>query len=146
MGEEGVAEFEKIVANWDNKPEFRYRITRKRGIPHVSIYVTGDPEAIKHFWWVEKGTGSRGGGQSYDITPKKQGGVLAINLGYVPKTTARGGYGGPGKSSGPVIFRGAVKDHPGIAPRNNRKKIRARVLQKLAGRAVKRISNALFRR
>jgi hypothetical protein len=119
---------EKIVANWEHKPQFKARKSVGRGGIVLYVYPTG-PNAV--YWiWTSRGT------KKHKIRPKTQrrfaagapegrGGqfrkrakLLAFPTGYVPKTTPRGpGYGGPGTATGPTVFAVEV-DHPGTKARH----------------------------
>jgi hypothetical protein len=108
---------ERIVANWEHKPEFKARKVVTRGAIAVDVWPTGPNK--KYWVWVSRGTGLYGPKhRKYPIKPRKPGGVLAFPSVYTPKTRPRGpSYGGPGTSSGPTVFAMHV-EHPGTKPRH----------------------------
>ena len=102
-----IKDFEKVVANWDNKPQFKAKKSIGKDIV-VYVFPTG-PNA-KYWIWTSRGT------KPHKIKAKP-GGVLVFPTGYTPKTSPSGpSYGGPGKSSGETVFATEVK-HPGTEPR-----------------------------
>ena len=100
---------EKIVANWEHKPEFKARKLVSRSGIILYVYPTGPN---KQYWiWTSRGT------RSHKIRPKTAK-MLVFPSVYTPKTTPRGpSYGGPGTSSGDTVFAAEV-DHPGTKPRH----------------------------
>jgi hypothetical protein len=100
---------EKIVANWDHRPEFRCFVGISRGGLIIWVFPFGQN---KRFWiWTSRGT------SPHPIEPKNAP-VLVFPSVYTPKTTPRGpSYGGPGTSSGELVFAAHV-DHPGTRPRH----------------------------
>jgi len=107
----------KVVANWEHKPQFKARKSVTKDAISVDVWPAGPHRDI---WiWVSRGTGLYGPKhRKYPITPKKPGGVLVFPSVYIPKTRPRGpSYSGPGSSSGPTIFAKKVM-HPGIKPRH----------------------------
>jgi len=107
--------FERVVVNWDHKPEFKARKHYSADDLRIDVYPAGQH---KDKWiWVSGGT--RGG---YKI-PKGGSGYLAFQTGYKPKTKPPGKFGGPGTYTGPWV-RGVMQvTHPGIEPRNFEKVI-----------------------
>lgn len=118
--------YEKIVANWSNKPVFRARRTIWRGGVALDVWPTGP--GLQYWQWTSRGT------RPHRITPRKYGwvsvgpareravrkerAVLAFPSAYAPKTSPHGpSYGGPGKGSGPTVFATEVH-HPGTRPRH----------------------------
>ena len=100
---------ERVVANWEHKPQFKARKRITRG--GISVYVYPAGENKKYWIWTSRGT------RPHPIEPKKAS-VLAFPSVYTPKTKPRGpSYGGPGTSSGPMIYARHV-DHPGTKPRH----------------------------
>jgi hypothetical protein len=145
VGETAVEEYMGIVGNWKHKPRFKYFISGNRVFVTPAV-VGSRKDAQQIFRWVYEGTGSRGGKSDYDIVPKKPGGVLSFNLGYVPKTTPSSS-GGPGKATGPTVFAKKVRAK-GITPRRPlfKKRVLAGVLKKVSGKFGKMISTAFTRR
>jgi len=139
-----IEELEKFVENWDDKPKF-VKGSKKGKVFTTRVYPTGSIEAIQHFYWVNNGTGARGGGAAYDIEPKTETGFLSFRVGYVPKTT-RKSYGGPGKATGPRVFTRKIEDHKGTAPRWFTRRAKTAVLKKRAKQYAKKIGKVLFRR
>ena len=104
-----VGEFDKVVADWDHKPEFKARKFIRGDRIWVNIFPAG---IFKQIWkWVSGGTKG-----PYKI-PKGGPGYLAFRTGYVPRTRPVGKFGGPGKATG-AWRRGVMQvTHPGIEAR-----------------------------
>ena len=105
-----VKEFDKVVANWKHNPEFKASKKITADIITVNVF----PSKFKDIWsYVTKGT------RPHKIRAKRAR-TLAFNWGgkgsYSPKTRPGGKYGGPGRSSGPMIFPFEV-NHPGSEAR-----------------------------
>jgi hypothetical protein len=105
-------EFEGVVDDWQNKP--RFVIEQKIEAEMLTVVVRPDKrmKASRVFGYVDRGTDG-----PYTIKPKKQGGRLAFQTGYQPKTLpiAQSGVG-PGAAGGPLVFARQVT-HPGIDAR-----------------------------
>ena len=111
-----VKEFDKVVANWKHNPEFK----GMKKITADKITVSIFPSKFKDIWgYVTKGTRPH-------IIRAKNARTLAFKWGgkgsYSPKTRPGGKFGGPGTSSGPMIFPKRVK-HPGSKAREFEKVI-----------------------
>ena len=101
-------EFDKRVANWDHKPDFRGKSKVTIDALIIDMFPTGPNK--KYWEWNVRGT------RAHKIRAKRAP-SLAFNLGYQPKTSARPYYyGGPGTASGPLVFAKEV-NHPGTEPR-----------------------------
>lgn len=98
---------ERVVANWSHKVKFGYIYQVDKNLISANIYAYG---ANRHIWFfVNDGT------KPHIIRPKRAK-FLKFRTGYSPRT-ARGGFGGPGTSSGPWVSAAQVR-HPGSAARN----------------------------
>lgn len=144
MADRVIKGHEKIVENWKKKPKFVKKLKKKAFGFVVEVIPAGDEDAVQIWWWVNNGTGSRGGGQNYDIVPKKAGGVLSFNLGYTPKTTFHS-YGGPGAATGPKVFARSVRAK-GIRPRNFSRLVAVPIIKNAAKSFRTFVRKALFRR
>ena len=101
-----------VVADWKNKPEFNAVLTRPGGNFGMGFYATGPSRMI----WKYVNEGTKG---PYPIpkNPKPIGDPLKFRMGYAPRTSPGGRFGGPGKASGP--WRSARQvEHPGIKARD----------------------------
>lgn len=108
--------FERITANWQNKPEFKARkeITPDR----IAIRVWPSGAAAKVWEYVSKGS------RPHEIRPKKAGGKLRFMGGtYQAKTGPGGHYKGPGKVVGGQIMYAKRVMHPGVKAREFEKHI-----------------------
>jgi hypothetical protein len=108
-----IEEHNKVVANWNHKPTFQARKYIQPDSLRVTVHATGHNKQIWN--WVNEGTAGKGEGRTYTI-PAKRAPMLAFQLGYVPKTSPGGGYGGAGVATGPWVRAHSVQ-HPGIKPR-----------------------------
>jgi hypothetical protein len=126
---------ENFVTGWDDKPGFR--VVKKVTTRSIRVFLQVYGPHKKKWEWVSRGTGLYGPKhKKYKIRPKRQrrfaagapegrGGQfrkraksLAFPSAYAPHTKPRGpSYGGPGKSSGDMVFAAEV-NHPGIKPRH----------------------------
>jgi len=125
-----VGWFDKIVAEWKNRPSFK--AINKTTRDGISVYVY--PAGVNAKIWKYVSSGTRG---PYPI-PKpgnKRAKLLRFRGGYKPRTTPQGGYKGPGKATGKMFIRKHVT-HPGIKARNFERHI-ARWYQKQFRRTMK---------
>lgn len=113
----------KVVANWENKPDFAYKISVKPEAIRVIVNLTR-PKRVKDsdintntLWkFIDKGT------KAHTIRPKTPSGKLRFKWGgkgsYQSKTGARPArYGGPGTvRNGEIVYRKEVH-HPGFPGR-----------------------------
>ena len=113
--------FEKVVASWKHRPEFKAKAKITREAMQVYVYPTGANAQI----WKYVSSGTRG---PYPIP--KPGNTKAKTLrfrwggpgSYKARTTTGGGYKGPGKATGKQVAFKRVK-HPGIKARKFEKHI-----------------------
>jgi len=103
---------DRVVANWENKPDFKaLKRIRRNGIT-VFVYASGEAAEIWRY--------VTGGTKPHPITPKRPGYPLRFNWGgpgsYKPKTLPIGKIGGPGKVTGPEVRLMRVQ-HPGTKAR-----------------------------
>ena len=114
-----VKEFDKVVANWKHKPDFKARKFVTTDAIKVNVYAAGENKEI--YGYVTGGT------RPHTIRAKNAP-MLAFMWGgpgsYVPKTQPVGKYGGPGKVSGGTLHRFKQVQHPGTKARNFEKAIR----------------------
>lgn len=118
--------YEKVVANWDNKPGFKETVTVTEDRIEIEVVVrrgqrlkdSKSGKTTADLWkWINV-TGTK----AHTIKPRKAGGVLAFNWGgkgsYKSKTGARPArYGGPGTVSGGKLTFAKQVQHPGFPPR-----------------------------
>lgn len=114
--------FEETVKDWNEKPEFKPKVevTKKRW--RLSMYVSKREKIGKIFGWVDKGTGSRGGGQDYTIIPKKAK-HLTFTVPHHPVTLPNPSIEGFPPTGDAKTIRAEIIVHPGIYPRNFTKTI-----------------------
>jgi len=106
-----IGEFEKRVANWKHKPGFQARKYITGDAIRLNVYPAGEKQIYEY---VTKGT------RPHIIRAKNAPSLVFIWGGpgsYTPKTTAGGGYGGPGTASGSLRAFKEVR-HPGNEPRD----------------------------
>ena len=112
--QELVKRFNEVVANWTNKPRFYGRRTSRVGSISMLVHPGGNAKAVEIYGYVTFGTRPH----------RIEGAPLLFFPGgpYTPKTTAGGGYGGPGIAPGPTVAARVVQ-HPGTEPRDFEAKI-----------------------
>ena len=138
-----VGEFEKVVANWKNKPRFKGR----KFITADSIAVNVYPEGTKSkeiYGYVTKGTRPH-------IIRAKNVPYLVFMWGgpgsYKAKTGTGGKFGGPGIVAGGKLTVRRQVNHPGNAPRDFEGVIRkkeapwfSRIMENAWKRAIRAMS------
>lgn len=104
---------ERIVADWDHKPDFKGR----KYVDADSLRITVHPDGPnKDIWkWVTGGTRPH-------VIEAKNAPFLVFATGYIPHTKPGGIYGGPGRAYGDIRRKERV-DHPGTKPRRFEKHI-----------------------
>lgn len=126
VAEAAVIARRRVVANWNDKPDFAYKISAKPDAIRVIINLTrpkklksGNADTNTLWRWLNK-TGTK----PHKIPKQpKQNGALRFNWGgpgsYQSKTGARPArYGGPGTvTGGQIVYRKQVQ-HPGFTPRH----------------------------
>lgn len=123
VAQEHVNERNKVTGNWETEVKFGYRISATEKQITLTIVVENSGGAVSDnftvgdLWRAIDKTGTRG---PYPIRPKTLGpgfgGFLKFQGGYQPKTRPIARYGGPGRATGPIIYKRQVT-HPGIKPR-----------------------------
>lgn len=107
---DGVSrDFQKTYAGWSRKSQPTLTVDIDVN-PDGGVSILVEPEG-KIYEFVHDGT------RPHTIAPKR-GKVLAIRLGYTPKTVPGQINSGAGGSAGPVIFRRGPVRHPGFKGRN----------------------------
>ena len=109
-----IRDFDRIVANWSNKPGFLSRLNQNPDGLKMYVFPTGSKK-VKDIWkWNVFGT------DPHDIEAKNAPRLAFIGNGiYLPKTGPGGTfYGGPGRTIGGALVRPLVVHHPGTDPRN----------------------------
>ena len=110
-----IAEFDRRVVNWTHQPTFKARKFITADSISVNVFPSGDNK--KYWIWNDLGT------RRHPI-PTSGPKLLAFTLGYKPKTSPVGKFGGPGTSNGPSMVRFTQVDHPGTKPRKHTETIR----------------------
>lgn len=112
------ADFDKIVSDWKNRPEFTIVNVLTLDAIKLDLIVGGDTKSV--FIWKF----NTGGTRSHPITARNFP-TLRFKTGYVPKTTPppSRSYGGPGKATGKYVFPITVQ-HPGTKGREWEKFVR----------------------
>jgi len=103
-----IKSHEKVVADWEHKPEFRARSRVSINEIAIDIYPSGE---YKNIWrYVDEGT------KPHTIKPKNSK-ILKFRPNYSPKTSPNPArYGGAGGSFGDWVFTKSV-NHPGTEAR-----------------------------
>ena len=107
------------VDEWDDKPKFNGKVyvSGKKWV--LTMTTDKRTNAGKHYFWVDKGTGERGGGQAYEIVPKKEGGRLGpFMVPHSPITMPNPSIPNFPSSDEPHMVAPFSVHAPGIYPRN----------------------------
>ncbi len=130
-----IREFDKRVANWKNKPEFRARKFIRLDSISLNVFPAGPNKEI--WGYVDRGT------RPHIIRPIRAN-ALAFRTRYVPKTRPPDRYGGLGRASGPRVYTKLVR-HPGTKARKHTEGIRrknrqwySRTMESAWRRAIRR--------
>lgn len=141
VGRLHVQEREKVVADFEHKPEFGYEVKVTPGQVTLEILLKNDGEQVSEGFTIGQLWKSldKTGVKPHVIRPKRQGGVLAFQSGgpgsYQPHTRPVARSGGPGRvNRGETVFRKQV-NHPGFPPRHFSREINKR-LKPAFGKAV----------
>lgn len=131
VGDQHVRERERVTASFDTdiKFESQVSVSEKQVTLTVSVANSGtsvsDGFTVGDLWRSLDVTGTR----PHTITPKNAS-HLRFQWGgpgsYSPKTRPIARSGGPGRPSGPIVFRKRV-NHPGFAPRKFSESINKRL-------------------
>jgi len=114
-----IKEFEKIVANWEHKPDFQGRKYITADAIQVNVYPVGSNKQIYEF--------VTGGTRPHTIVPRSAKRLVFMWGGpgsYKAKTGPGGKYGGPGIVTGGRLTARTIVHHPGSEPRNFEKVVR----------------------
>lgn len=143
IADDNIKELEKDVSDWDLKPEFKSKVHVGKRVWRIRINVDRRTRAGKIYTYVDLGTGERGGGEKYIITPKKAK-ALSFHVPYKPITEPKivpgippPNYGpvNPGPDADLVLQRVEAK---GIRPRNFTAELQARMKDRSNNQGFKR--------
>lgn len=123
VGRQHVNERKRIVANFEHKPEFGFRVSATEKQITLSVVLENSDTPVSDNWTVGdlwKALDSEGT-PPHDITPKDANGFLVFNWGgpgsYDAKTKPIARFGGSGEvRNGEKTVRKKVS-HPGFPPR-----------------------------
>jgi len=127
-----IAKFEENTKNWNDKPVFKSKVsvTQKRWT--FTVRVMRNSKGGKIYGWVDKGTGSRGGGKDYEIRPKKSK-YLSFTVPHSPISLPNPAIQGFPPVGDPKLVNVQVVHHPGIYPRNFTKTVEKKLKSKDPG-------------
>jgi hypothetical protein len=117
-----IATLLRDIQSWSEQPEFKKYVAVGKQRWWISIKYDQTTKIGMIYYWVDKGTGERGGGEPYDIFPVEAD-QLTFTVPHIPKTVPTE-FGIPGivlqdfVSDSNTVHTNAVLDHPGIFPRN----------------------------
>lgn len=115
-----IKRFERVVVNWQHKPEFKARKFVTVDEIQVNVFPAGEHKMI----WIYVS----GGTKPHEITPKNAYNRLFFEWGgpgsYKPKTRPVGRFGGPGVVMGGSLAVAKSVQHPGTEAREFEKAIR----------------------
>lgn len=97
-----VNDFKKTTTGWRTAPTFIAKYSEPYGGARKQVYVYPTGRGKLRWIWIHEGTGPR------EITPKTNRYPMRFPRHYLPKTTAKGRYGGPGRKYGPVVLAWSV--------------------------------------
>jgi len=132
IAEDSIAELESDISDWETQPDFKSDVHVGKRVWRLKVYVDRRTKAGKIYTWVDKGTGERGGGEKYDIVPKKAP-LLSFDVPYQPKTEPKVVPGVSPPDFGPVNpgpeahLALPIVQAPGIRPRNFTAELMARL-------------------
>lgn len=139
VAKEHVAERDKVVADFDTRIEFGYRISATQTQITLSVMVENANTQLENSEWtigdLWRALDSEGT-KPHVIQPKQPGGRLAFQTNYTPHTRPVARSGGPGTATGETVFAKSV-NHPGFPPRQFSKVINKR-LRKRYEKAIER--------
>lgn len=126
VGRQHVSERKRVVADFDHKPEFGYRVSATEKQITLTVLLENASEPVSEEWTIGdlwKALDSEGT-PPHDIGPKDPNGQLTFEYNgpgsYSPHTRPVARFGGPGKVENGQVFRtkrGTVLKHPGFPPR-----------------------------
>lgn len=134
VGRAHVNERKAIVSNFETNIEFGYEVKTSSKQITLEVKVTNAGTQVSEGFTVGQlwRALDRTGVKPHVIRPKKQGGRLAFQTNYQPKTRPIGRSGGPGRASGPTVFTRQV-NHPGFPPRKFSEVINKRLRKQFEG-------------
>jgi hypothetical protein len=151
IAEDSIQELEDDISDWDTQPVFKSKVHVGKRVWRIKVYVDRRTRAGKIYNWVDKGTGERGGGEPYDIYPKKAD-ALSFDVPYDPKTEPKlvpgltppnFGPVNPGPEAHLVL---PIVNAKGIRPRNFTRELFARLSDRKNTDGLKmRIDSAIKR-
>lgn len=127
LGDTSIKDLNEQISDWETKPKFDKKVSIATKTWTLQVKTDMRTKAGKIYNWVDKGTGKRGGHESYHIKPKKKNGILRFSWPNKPKSMPNPTIPGFPQSD---AVRGVVTKeviHPGIFPRG----YTARMLAKL---------------
>ena len=135
---------EEEISDWDHKPVFRHKVVvnKKRWV--LSIFHDRRFTAGKIYDWVSLGTGSRGGGKTYFIYPKRKR-ALAFSLPMTLKTIPDPPRFAPSFFAAPQFILAKKVRAPGIFPRKLGKKIYEHLKSQKSG-SFRNVTEAAIKR
>lgn len=121
LGDEMIQTLKRDIAAWLEQPEFFKTVNVGMQRWFLAINWDRKTKIGEIYGWVDEGTGSRGGGEAYDIFPLGDY-PLRFTVPHFPKTVSTAFGPGIVMESGSMaevtdVVTGAVLDHPGIEPR-----------------------------
>jgi len=138
-----IRDFDRVVANWNNKPGFAGRKHIDADGFRVYVFPTGS-EQVKRIW-----TFNVEGTRPHPIFPRNAPMLVFERGSYLPKTGPGGKwYGGPGKVVGGQTVRSFGVMHPGTEAREwpkviaeKRKSYYSRTVENAWKRALRRMNS-----
>lgn len=143
LGNTMIKELLEDVSEWSIPPMFFKTVNVGTKRWFISVNYRTDEYIGKIYRWVDRGTGSRGGGKPYDIYPVHAE-ALAFTVPHSPKTLAPGQSMPSGEPHDVVVQ--AVLGHPGIHPRNFTKRLREKYKSRTMVGGFRSVTEAAIKR
>jgi hypothetical protein len=118
-----ISKLNSNVSDWENKPKFKCAISVSNKNWTFKLGYDARTEGGKHYKWVDEGTGARGGGEAYEIIPKKANSLVFIYPPHIPKSMPIPPVPGLVKLGGPTLNKRKHVTALGIYPRNFSKEL-----------------------
>lgn len=118
VGRQHVNERKRVVANFDHKPEFGFRVSATEKQITLTVLLENADEPVSEEWTMGdlwKALDSEGV-RSHIIEPKNPTGILKFQSDYTPHTSPIARFGGSGTANGDMVYAKRV-NHPGFEPR-----------------------------